>query len=283
MALKILIIGRGYIGSYLDVYLRKSKNISVTTVDHSRSADIKTRYQNLDVDFLKRYECILWFAGHSSVPQASVDPVGTVENNILGLFNLANKLSKDQTVIYASSASIYSSDNQSSVPSSENDVKLNPLNIYDSSKISFDALASFLSPKFVGLRLSTLTGYSEYFRRELIVNSMVSSAKDHQIVQIGNKEAYRSILYLDDLAKFIEKIILTGTYLDLPSFINLATHSGKIDDIGLEIAKFFGASVEYIPDSSTYSFALDCTVAKDFKFKVTKFSKVISQLSKDLD
>lgn len=279
----VLIIGRGYIGSYLDAYFNESLSVTVTTVDDSRFANVNTRYQNLDVDFLKRYDVILWFAGHSSVPKASADPYGAIENNILGLFNLANKLSKDQIVIYASSASIYSSVIAPQTPSVEDDAKLTPLNIYDSTKIAFDALSTFMKPKFIGLRLGTVSGYSEVFRQELIINSMISSAKFEGVVSIANKEAHRSILYLKDLARFIEKIIMIEDVSKLPDFINLATHSDTIGNLGLQVARFYGADIAYLPDSKTYSFTLDCALAKSLGFVQSSFDDVIEQIGDDID
>jgi UDP-glucose 4-epimerase len=279
----VLIIGRGYIGSYLDTFFNKSLTVTVTTVDHSKFANVNTRYQNLDVDFLKRYDVILWFAGHSSVPQASEDPYGAIENNILGLFSLANKLSRDQIVIYASSASIYSSLVAPQTPSVEDDAKLTPLNIYDSTKIAFDALSTFMKPKFIGLRLGTVSGYSEVFRQELIINSMISSAKCEGVVSIANKEAHRSILYLKDLARFIEKIIMVEDASKLPDFINLATHSDTIGNLGLQVAKFYGADIKYLPDSKTYSFTLDCALAKSLGFVQSNFDDVIEQIGDDID
>ncbi len=53
-----------------------------------------------------QFDAILWFAGHSSVARALADPCGAIQKNTSNLVGLVEKLSEQQTLIYASTASV---------------------------------------------------------------------------------------------------------------------------------------------------------------------------------
>ena len=264
---KILLIGYGYIGSYLYNYL-SNQGLQITVCDRS-SENIKglnntiaSPYQALQTEELSKFDAILWFAGHSSVPASIEDPDGALKNNCLDLFAFANKKPDHIRMIYASTASIYSvlQQGKSFIPPllSETEARLNPVNPYDCSKVAFDALASSFLTNITGLRLGTLCGHSPRLRRELIFNSMNIAAINEGIVRVANPNAYRSLLFLSDLAHYIEKILISTTAS--PKILNTASLNISIGDIANEIAATHHAKVDLQPDSQTYSFQMDCSI-----------------------
>lgn len=264
MSKSVLVIGNGYIGSYLAIAIRKAGH-KVSILDHatghSTRADVITKpYQSLSRDELAQYDSIMWFAGHSSVPLSIGDPVGAVRNNATDLFELLLKKPAETKLIYASSASVYSGSTQG-LKSSEDEPIANSVNVYDASKIAFDAMTAHVGENVTGLRMGTVSGWSPRLRSELIFNAMNLSAMTSGTVRIANAEASRSILFLEDLTDFILKAIWLP---DLPKVINCGSYNISIGDLGMQIAEFHNARIERLPNSETYSFRLDFNLFKSY-------------------
>ena len=260
--MKILLIGGcGYVGSYL--YERLSATFSDLTVcDLMRRGNplainlIQSDYASLELDFLKDFDAVVWFAGHSSVQQSISDPQGALANNCLNLFSFSKKLSSKTKLIYASSGSLYSvKQGESYLPARENELITIPYqNAYDISKFAFDYLAENFLENFYGLRMGTVSGFSPNLRRELVFNAMNISAVLTGKVHVKNKNSLRSILFLDDLYLLVEKILLTNSE---PGIYNAGSISSTIGEFAKEIAKTWNADVIDEGISETYSFVLD--------------------------
>ena len=263
--MKTLLIGQGYVGSYLTEQLRGfGHNISVcsTTFGVSKAIEDKwreERYQNLRPDYLASFDCILWFAGHSSVGKAIRDPSGAIQNNCFDLLDLARQKPSHIPMVYASTASLYSVNHDASSkiippPSREPDALISSLNAYDSSKAAFDALVGPLAQNTCGLRLGTVCGFSPKLRRELVFNSMNLSAKNEGVVRVSNRHAWRSILFLDDLSRVVDGLL--NATAALPRFINVASVDIQIGNLAEQVAKSYDVNIELLPDSATYSFRM---------------------------
>ncbi len=226
---------------------------------------------NLELD---KYDAILWFAGHSSVPMSIEDPTGALNNNCLDLFEFAKRKPATTQLIYASTASIYSvlQQNKKFTPPSltETEARLNPVNPYDCSKIAFDALASGFLHNVTGLRLGTLAGYSPKIRTELIFNAMNLAAINEGVVRVANAHAYRSILFLSDLAHYVRQILNAST--PAPKVLNVASISLSVGSIAKQIAAAYQVNIEEQPDSITYSFQMDCALINELYLAPGKLS-----------
>lgn len=265
--MRILLIGHGYVGCYLRRAL-EAQGIEVIVCDEDASAlagmrnAMHCRYQDLTAEDLLRFDQILWFAGHSSVPKSLADPDGAVANNCLDLLQFARRKPAETRLIYASTASVYSVAPQAHFRGpppqlDEEQTTLNPVNPYDCSKISFDALARCFADNVVGLRLGTVCGYSDRLRPELIFNAMNRSAMEQGAVRVANPNAARGILFLDDLAHYVLGLIATTGAL--PPILNTGSMNITIGGLGEAIARFHGVPVLPQPDARTYSFRMDCT------------------------
>lgn len=277
----LLIGGCGYIGSYLygrmieagwklfvcDKLLKKNP-LSIPLFQKD--------YSNLSVEELSSFDVVVWFAGHSSVNQAIADPDGALMNNCLNLFNFAKKLNSHTKFIYASSGSLYSSTAKNPSASLESDlVKIPAQNAYDISKFAFDYIAQNFLSNFYALRMGTVSGYSPNLRPELLFNAMSISAAITGKVFLKNSEAFRTILFLDDLWLLIREILIQEAE---PGFYNAGSISANIGQFAKWIAETWSAEILDEGTSETYSFNLN-TQRMDFVLGKNKIECNIQQRS----
>lgn len=261
----LLIGGCGYIGTYLYQRLERS-GFKVTVVDLLRRGNplgvdvIQRDYSELEESFLKQFDAVLWFGGHSSVGESMKDPDGAVANNCLNLFSFAKRLAPTTKLIYASSGSLYSTKAPIYAPASESSLASIPSqNAYDISKFAFDYLAKSFLTNFYALRMGTLSGYSPNLRPELVFNAMNLAAVRTGRVHLKNSDSYRTILFLSDLWALVRKLLLTQQQ---PGVYNAGSLSFKMGELAHGVASTWNAQVIYEGDSETYSFMLDTTKMK---------------------
>jgi UDP-glucose 4-epimerase len=261
----LLVGGCGYIGSFLYSKLLDS-DLSVVVCDNLKRGNplkidlINKDYADLDRHELSNYDAVLWFAGHSSVPLSTIDPEGALKNNCLNLYSFAQRLPDTTKLIYASSASLYSSKAVNTPDSSEESlVNIPSQNPYDISKFAFDYMAKGFLKNFYGLRMGTLCGYSPNLRSELVFNSMNISAKKKGIVSLRNATSNRTILFLEDLWVLIRQLIF---FDHPPGFINAGSINCNLGQLAQQIAEVWRAKVIDEGNSETYSFLLDTSLMK---------------------
>ncbi len=261
----LLVGGCGYIGSYLYQRLHQA-GFDVTVVDNLMRGNplgiavIEDDYANLTSEFLKSFDAVLWFAGHSSVGQSIVDPHGAIANNCLNLFSFAKRLSADTKLIYASSASLYSAKEGPVQAAREDSLTTIPAqNAYDISKFAFDYLAEHFLPNYFALRMGTLSGHSPNLRAELVFNAMNIAAVRTGELRLRNPESFRTILFLSDLWSLIFKLLTTQQQ---PGVYNAGSMSFKMAELAQGIAETWGSKIICEEQSETYSFLLDTTRMK---------------------
>jgi nucleoside-diphosphate-sugar epimerase len=195
------------------------------------------------------------------VPLSTIDPEGALKNNCLNLYSFAQRLPDTTKLIYASSASLYSSRAEHTPYSSEESlVNIPSQNPYDISKFAFDYMAKGFLKNFYGLRMGTLSGYSPNLRSELVFNAMNISAQNKGIVTLRNATSNRTILFLDDLWVLIRQLI----FLDYPpGFINAGSINCNLGQLAHQIADVWEAKVADEGNSETYSFLLDTSLMKN--------------------
>lgn len=253
--MKVLIIGTGYIGSYVTQYLTQ-QGFSVTNCGN-RSED----YDKLSVGFVSQFQYIIVLAGHSSVQMCAGPLQGPWDNNVRNMHNLIRKVRPDQNIIYASSASVYSGGPD---PSVEIDMSLQFVNNYDLTKIALDnmvaAHAQNGATNLMGLRFGTVNGASPLIRRDLMLNSMVWSALQTGQIDMANGHIHRPILWIRDLGVAL-KLILTDRWV--PGVYNVASFNSTVLDMALATQAWVGGHI-----NSTGSHP----GAYDFSINVSKFS-----------
>ena len=267
--MKILLIGGlGYVGSFLYDFL-SSKEYQVDICDDGRRSNNSNafvkypiNYNNLTSKIINDYDCILWFAGHSSVGVSNSDKIGAIENNTIALIDLLKKIPSEKIkFIYASSASLYTG----YVDYASEILKIAPNeNPYDISKFAFDYLATQYHKNIFGLRMGTICGYSKNIRKELVFNKMCLDAHFLKEINVANPKSERSLLFLVDLVEIIN--ILINSSKANPGIYNASSYNTSIGDLSKLIANYFNASIKMHPDSPTYSFRMNIDKIKEIGF-----------------
>lgn len=256
--MKILIIGgEGYVGSYLIKHLT-SCGLDVQTFGN-RQAD----YNLLGRIFLNSFTHIVLLAGHSSVLRCEGPLDSSWKNNVRNFKNLVEKTDNRQTIIYASSASVYG-DKDTKPLYTENDLSIDYVNNYDLTKVSLDLLATkYISEgrNIIGLRFGTVNGGSSVIRRDLMINSMTYTALYENHITITNKHIKRPILSVRDLSRAVETLIKNKTSSNI---FNLASFNSTVESIANIVSEYTKVDITDKGNvSGAYNFAIDNT-----KFKV---------------
>lgn len=266
---RVLIIGKGYIGSALYNHLKPHHD--VWTVDwHDDSTDLFMDFREISPRTLEGWDDIILLAGNSSVKSCH-DLYDTFEANIVAFVDLFRIMSRKTRLIYASSASVYGSNG--TVPALEDRPFDLPANYYDMSKQMIDTIASISGRNYVGLRFGTVCGHSPKPRHELIINSLVKSAKETGVMHVANIDSYRAVLGLGDLCRGVKAILDTPDAP--PGFYNMRSVEGSIYQLAKAVQRCLALrmtrpEIQFGPNSSTYSFTLNVDkFERTFDYKFT--------------
>lgn len=239
---KTLIIGGcGYIGSKLFNYL-KGKQYNVTSLDlelfgNPNIQNTKENYKDLTKEGIARFDNIILFAGHSSVKMCESNMIGCFRNNVQYFVELLSKISKNQKFIYASSSSVYGNVNRNIV--TEECEEYVAGSFYDLSKAEIDHYVKiFNEVNYYGLRFGTVNGFSPNTRNDVMINAMVSSAIVNKEIKVFNPMIRRPILYINDLCRAVETIMLKGDHSNRGLY-NLASFNSTADIIGRKTSEVF--------------------------------------------
>lgn len=256
----ILILGAaGYIGSTLTNYL-KSKNKKIFTVDinwfNGPTVDMVSDFACLDKKFLSEFSHIILLAGHSSMAMCSDNYESAWNNNVTNFSRLISRLDNNQTLIYASSGSVYGingTDRKEYMSLSSAQIE------YDLSKQIIEKLALGAKCKTIGLRFGTVNGFNNYARSDLMINAMVISALTKKSIDCYNANNHRSILGIDDCVRAIDTIIDSPITLEQHEIFNLASFSGTISTFANDVAGYLSVPVTVYPNvTNNFSFELNC-------------------------
>lgn len=255
--MKVLVIGgEGYIGSYLTAHL-SSLSIDVEAVGNKR-----TDYNLLGNIFLQQFSHIVLLAGHSSVLRCAGPLSSPWKNNVRNFKNLIDKTTNNQTILYASSASVYG-DTDTKRLYTEDDFSIEYVNNYDLTKVSLDLLAAkYINEgrRIIGFRFGTVNGPSTVIRRDLMINSMVYSAINEGCITISNKHIKRPILSTRDLVRAMTLAIQNNISSNI---FNLASFNSTVASIAAAVGEI--TKTEIIDRGiigGAYNFAIDTTKFK---------------------
>jgi nucleoside-diphosphate-sugar epimerase len=237
----LIIGGCGYIGSRLFNYL-KQKDYDVTSLDlelfgNPNIPNTKRNYNTLTKEELSKFDNIILLAGHSSVKMCESNMIGCFKNNVQYFVELLSKISKNQKFIYASSSSVYGNVNRNIV--TEECEEYVAGSFYDLSKAEIDHYVKiFDEVNYYGLRFGTVNGFSPNTRNDVMINAMVSSAIANGEIKVFNPMIRRPILYINDLCRAVETIILEGNHSNRGLY-NLASFNSTADIIGRKTSEVF--------------------------------------------
>ena len=257
----LVIGGTGYVGSRLRQILTHSYNVdSVDCCWFNNDNDTyRIDYHNLTLEELSKYNVIVLVAGHSSVKTCSGNIQAPWLNNVTNFVNLLSKLSNDQLVIYASSASVYGN----SLPGEYHREQIKnfaPINNYDLTKYTLDLqamIAIAAGHNIIGLRFGTVNGWSPNLRTDVMINAMYDTAITQHKVTIANKKINRALLGIEDLCRGVAQCIehpVAGIY-------NMASFNTTVEYIATTVAEKLSVPIIDNGDiANVYDFGLDTTL-----------------------
>lgn len=277
--LRVLLIGSaGYVGSRLASALTGLGYLVHTLDERALPGEDRRacgRYQEVSRAKLRRYDWVLWFAGHSSVRIATADPVGAVRNNVSDLFELCGRLEDRQGFVYASSASVYTMPQPELCTEAFRPREL--LNVYDQSKAWFDELMLRYGRRWYGLRLGTVAGASVAQRTDTVFNAMTLDAHRTGTLTVRNEDVCRNILGLGDLVRAVDAIMRRQPE---PGLYNLASFETTMGGLAQALARRFGARINVQPPTPGYNFRMSC--AKFESAARFRFTDTVGSLAAEL-
>lgn len=258
MAKSVLIIGgNGYVGSRILHDLENDFNfhsIDINWFGNNILSEIKD-YRQLTIPEISKYNAIILLAGHSSVKMCDGPIMSSWTNNVNNFVDLVKKLDKSQTLIYASSGSVYGS--QNIVTHEDVPLEFKPINNYDLTKYALDNEArKFIKEGYniIGLRFGTVNGWSPNTREELMINSMTKKSIIENKIFINNKFIKRPILGINDISRAFKAIINNP----VPGIYNLASFIDTVYNISNQVSTILGSNVqETLNIVGSYDFIMD--------------------------
>lgn len=276
--MKILLLGgNGYIGSHFYNSCKlEMDSVDICLFEKNLNYSKQINYDTLNIN---DYNTIICLAGHSSVSMCENSPEHSWVNNVTYFKNLCQKLSKNQKLIYASSASVYGK--TKNISTEDSDINFSVLNHYDLQKITIDLIANKYiaeGKNIIGLRFGTVNGASPNTRSDLMINSMVNSSINYGYIKVKNPNIRRAILGINDLNNALEICVVRNI---TPGQYNLASFNSSVNDIAIRVANITGSEIIKLPDDSiVYDFELSTN--KFFNETGYRFKDSIENLITDL-
>lgn len=275
--MKILITGSsGYIGSYLASCLIENGHevvgvdiASPVLEDKIGFTHYLSKFETLTSSFISKFDVVIHLAAISNVRDADQFPNRAIELNGIETFRFVQLCNDVSTkIIYASSGSIFSSNN-----GSDYSLKGMAVNAYDGSKMAADLMVESVGLDALAMCFGTLAGNSPSIRKELVFNAMSISSFENGKVEVWNGDNLRSILFLRDLLKYINIILENLDKVSGFSRVQMYSWSGSINDLGYKISQYWNAEFKTILGEGTYSFVLsDHEFTKTFGKQINKTS-----------
>jgi len=197
--------GAGYKGVKLVAKLL-SKGYDVTLLDNfmygfepvlhlAQNENLTVLKQDVrnEIDKITQYDVIFHLAAISGYPACAANPASAQLINVEATRNLADSLSKEQTVIYASTTSFYGATGK---PCDE-ETLVDPVSHYGGTKYKAETILAERE-NFIGLRFATVFGFSPKMRMDLMVNDFTYKALKEGVVVLFDGYAKRTFIHIDD-------------------------------------------------------------------------------------
>ena len=297
------IIGLDNLNSYYDINLKidRLKELGID-LDNENSFFKSSTYQ---IDFYKidlnkhkslldllnnnKIDCVIHLAAQAGVRYSLINPKTYIENNINAFYNLLESMNSAsiKNLIYASSSSVYGSNQK--VPFEESDNTDNQVSLYAATKKTNEILAQSYSNLYglncVGLRFFTV--YGPFGRPDMAYfkfSDMLMKDQEIQLYNYGNQT--RDYTNVDDITNGIQLILEKSESKVLKPIYNIG--SGKpielkklINELESNFNKKFKIKeVEHQKGDVKNTLASIDQIKEDFGFSITSnFEEGIKQFT----
>ncbi len=260
---KVLIVGgAGFIGFPLtkrlisekydvkvfDNFSNQSKNYSNDSLSIIQG-DITNRGDVIKCVRDTKPDIIIHLAAQHYIPFCIEDPITTKKINVTGTKNILDAIkefSRKTHFIFTSSAAVYAPENKAHTETSE----IGSLDVYGETKIEAENItkkyASSYGNEYTILRLFNVYGFGD--NTPHLIPTIIEQVKKGSVIKLGNIEARRDYIYLDDVMNGFMSAIQNIEVSKNHTF-NLGsgkTYSAKeiVDNIGGDIKKHLKIEVE---------------------------------------
>jgi len=278
---KVVIFDKFYFPWILNNKKKIKNNHNLTFIKKDISAVKITDFKNVDI--------VCDLNGISNDPSSELNPAHTWKINYNHRINFAKmaKKAKVKRYIFNSTCSIYGLSQKKVF---ENGRK-KPISTYAKANLKAETYIYKLKNnvfKINSLRNSTLFGFSNSMRLDLVINIFVLNIlKKKEIVIDGDGNQYRPFISVHDVCKIYEILISKD---NLPSFIcNIGSFNSKIRNIAYKICKILNVNKKIIKFKKNSNDKRNYIVgSKNFKkyfgsnFKYSKFDFEIKRLKNNL-
>lgn len=194
-------------------YSREIKNQNLSNINSENFELIEADLADLEtyqkIDFINEgdpYDAIIHLAAKAGVRPSIEDPLGYQRSNVIATQNLLEYAKKHsiKQFVFASSSSVYGIN--PNVPWIEDDLVLQPISPYASTKVSCELMGHVYSQlfgiRFLGLRFFTVYGPRQ--RPDLAINKFVRLINEGKPIPVfGDGSTRRDYTYIDDIVNGI--------------------------------------------------------------------------------
>ncbi|UTY57080.1 NAD(P)-dependent oxidoreductase [Massilia sp. erpn] len=259
---KVLVVGGGgYLGTALCQGLLDA-GFAVKSVDAGwfgnagwRSLDQHKRYEYVELDTrrldllsdaVRGCDAVMHLSGVVGDPACAIDEDFTFSCNYLSTTSLAKicKRAGVKRFVFASSCSVYGKASQELVDERS---PTNPLSAYARDKLMCEAeLQGMCDDDFspVMLRLSTLFGWSQRMRFDLVVNLLTAQASNGAPLKIFGGNQWRPFVHVNDAARAFQMALEAPAHLVAGETFNVGSseNNHRIIDVAHRIRDLLPAT-----------------------------------------
>jgi UDP-glucuronate 4-epimerase len=234
------VIGLDNLNNYYDINLKidRLKELGINIDNnclHFKSSTYPIDFYKIDLNDNKslltllnnnKIDCIIHLAAQAGVRYSLINSKTYIENNINAFYNVLEsmKLASMKNIIYASSSSVYGSNEK--VPFKESDKTNNQVSLYAATKKTNEILAQTYSNlyklKCVGLRFFTV--YGPFGRPDMAYykfSDMLMKNQEIQLYNYGNQT--RDYTHINDITSGIKLILDQFDYKKIKPIYNIGS------------------------------------------------------------
>ena len=295
--------GAGYLGTFMTQEFLKKYEVIVydkfyfpwikknfnKIKNNSNLKFIKKKIADVEVSDFDKVDIVCDLNGISNDPSSELDSKYTWKINFKDRYNFAKivKKAKVKRYIFNSTCSVYG---HSKKKVFESNIK-KPISTYAKANLAAENAIYKLKNKSFKiniLRNSTLYGFSNVLRLDLVINIFVYNIINKKKLSIGGDGLqFRPFMSLNEVTKTYISLIENKKF---PSFIcNLVSFNSNVKNIAKNICKILKVSEDFITYKGKYSDKRNYIVgSRNFykyfgkKFKFSKFKNEILNLKKEI-
>ncbi len=275
--------GAGYVGSRLVDYLSLDRGLSVVAYDrdprNSSRPVVNIAAKDIPTSELQSYDTVVYLGGLTGRVLCDLHPNDTFVENVEDLANVALRMKSSQLLLFASTSSLITGWGTAQ-KAEDSPLYINEFDRYEASIATREINMRILSdenpatfPRAIGMRFGSVMGVSPSQRTDLVYMGLMCSAFTNGRMTVTHPETSRSILWLEDLVRVVEKLHEKSSLLKRFDIFHVQSHWGSVSKIANAVASANHAHIhikEHAPKPDGAGFSINASKlesAIDFEFE----------------